>query len=200
MGSLKWDLTYILIGVQMKRKIVLASMLVICSTSAMAAKVGEQGIGIEVGALKSNAVSRVNGVESNGDLSTTYEALRYGKYYDFGRVGASVGLMNEDKGTDGKFVALSYDYMFYNDSQIVPFVGAHMGYSWNEANYDIKHDGFVYGIGVGAVYEVSKEIDLEIGARYSKANIDGSKVVSGTNVTVEVDSTMQYYVSIGYKF
>jgi hypothetical protein len=184
----------------MKRKIILASLLVICGTNAMAAKVGEQGIGIEVGALKSNAVSRVNGVESDGDLSSTYEALRYGKYYDFGRVGASVGLMNEDKGTDGKFVALSYDYMFYNDSQIIPFIGAHIGYSWNEANYDIKHDGVLYGVEAGGVYEVSKEIDLEIGARYSKANIDGSKVISGTNVTVEVDNTMQYYVSIGYKF
>lgn len=184
----------------MKKEILLASMMLMASTSAMAAKVGESGVGLEFGALKSNATSSVNGVKSDGDLSTTYEALRYGKYYDFGRVGVSVGLMNEDKGTDGKFIGASYDYVFYNDSQFVPFVGASLGYSWNEANYDIKHNGFTYGVEAGLVYELSKELDLELGARYSKANIDGSKVVSGTNVTVDVESVTQYYISLGYKF
>lgn len=184
----------------MKKSLLLASLLLIGSTSLMAAKVGEQGIGIEVGVMKTNAESRVNGVVSNGDLDTTYEALKYGKYYDFGRIGASVGIMNEDKGTDGKFVALSYDYMFYNDSQIVPFIGAHVGYSWNEANYDIEHDGSLFGVQAGVVYELSKELDLEVGARYSKTSIDGSKTISGNVVNVEVDSTMQYYFAVGYKF
>lgn len=178
----------------------LAGILLIGCTNVMAAKVGEQGIGIEVGALKSNAESRVNGVAYDGDLDTTYEALRYGKYYDFGRIGASVGIMNEDQGTDGKFVGLTYDYMFYNESQIVPFIGAHVGYSWNEANYDIEHDGSIYGVEAGVVYELSKELDLEVGARYSKTNIDGSKTISGNVVNVEVDSTMQYYFAVGYKF
>lgn len=184
----------------MKKEILLVSMMLMASTNAMAAKVGEQGIGIEVGALKSDAVSRVNGVESNGDLSTTYEALRYGKYYDFGRIGMSVGKMNEDKGTDGKFIGTNYDYMFYNDSALVSFIGASIGYSWNTANYNINHNGFTYGVEAGVVYELSKELDLELGARYLKANIDGSKVVSGANVDVEVDSILQYYLAVGYKF
>lgn len=184
----------------MKKSLLLTSVLLIGSTSLMAAKVGEQGIGIEVGALKSNAESSTNGVVSDGDLSTSYEALRYGKYYDFGRIGASVGIMNEDQGTDGKFVGLSYDYMFYNDSKRVPFIGASVGYSWNEANYDIEHNGFTYGVEAGVVYELSKEVDLEVGARYSKTNIDGSKTISGNVVNIEVDSTMQYYFAVGYKF
>lgn len=184
----------------MKKEILLASMMLMASTSAMAAKVGEQGIGLEVGVLKSDATSSVNGVKYDGDLSTTYEALRYGKYYDFGRVGVLAGIMNKDKGTDGKFIGANYDYMFYNDSKLVPYVGASVGYSWNEANYNIKHDGFTYGVEAGVVYELSKELDLELGARYLKTNIDGSEVVSGANVTVDVDSTTQYYVSLGYKF
>lgn len=184
----------------MKKEILLASMMLMASTSVMAAKVGEQGIGLEIGVLKSGATSSVNGVKSDGDLSTTYESLRYGKYYDFGRVGVQAGIMNEDKGTDGKFIGASYDYMFYGDSPVVPFVGASIGYSWNEANYNIEHNGFTYGVEAGLVYELSKELDLELGARYSKANIDGSKVVSGANVTVDVESVTQYYLSVGYKF
>lgn len=184
----------------MKKSILLAAILLIGSTNVMAAKVGEQGIGIELGLLKSDAESRVNGVTYDADLDTTYEALRYGKYYDFGRIGASVGIMNEDQGTDGKFVGLSYDYMFYNDSQIVPFVGASLAYSWNEANYDIEHNGFLYGVEAGVVYELSKELDLEVGARYSKSSVDGSKTISGAVVNIEADSTMQYYFAVGYKF
>ena len=175
-------------------------MFLVGGTHLMAAKVGEQGVGIEVGTLKSDATATVNGVSGEGDLDTSFQAIKFGKYYEFGRLGASVGMMNKDRGTDGYFVGGAYDYMFYNNSQFVPFVGASVGYSWNKANYDIGHDGFIYGIEAGLVYEASKEIDLEIGARYFKTNIEGSKTVSGVPVKIDVDSTTHYYLSVSYKF
>lgn len=179
------------------RKIVLFSIL---TASLMAAQVGEQGIKVEFGGLKTNATAKFNGTKQDADLSTTYEMISYGKYYDFGRVAVFGGIMNKDKGTDGKFMGIGYDYMFYNKSPFVPFIGANIAYSWNEANYDIKHNGLIYGVSTGLVYELTKDVDLEIGARYFKSSIDGSKTVNGAKVQLDVDDVVQYYLSVGYKF
>lgn len=184
----------------MKKTVVMASLMLLVGSSAFAGKPGDIVGGFEFGGLKSDASSSVNGVKADGDLSTTYEAIRVGKYYDFGRIGANAGLMNKDNGTDGKFMGVSYDYMFYNKSQLTPFIGASLSYSWNEANYDIKHDGWEFGPEIGIVYDLSNQVELELGVRYLKTNIDGSKNVLGNDVKVDVDSVVQYYIGIGYKF
>lgn len=187
----------------MNRVTLLASMLLIGSTSAMAAKVGESGIGLEYGALKSNAVSRVNGVTADGDLSTTYEALRVGRYFDFGRLGATVGKINEDGGTDGKYFGVNYDYMFYNEGKFVPFVGAVAAYSantWKGSNMSIDHNGIQYGVEAGVIYDLSDKVEFELGARYLKSNVSGDVTVAGNKIEIEVDSVTQYYISLGYKF
>ncbi len=184
----------------MKKSLVIGSILLLVGSSAFAGKSGDMAVGFEFGGLKSDATSSANGVKADGDLSTTYEAIRVGKYYDFGRIGANAGLMNKDNGTDGKFMGASYDYMFYNNSQFTPFIGANLSYSWNEANYNIKHDGWLFGPEVGIVYDFSDKVELEVGVRYLKSNIDGSKNISGTNVKIDVDSVVQYYVGVSYKF
>ncbi|MDY0122275.1 MAG: outer membrane beta-barrel protein [Sulfurimonas sp.] len=188
----------------MKNKILLglvtSSLLV---AGLQAAKVGESGVGIEIGILKSDATSTVNGVSADGDISTTYQALRLGKYFDFGRLGATLAFVNEDGGTDGNYLALSYDYVFYNDGDFVPFVGAHMGYSrneWSGRGISIDHNGFVYGLQAGLIYDFADEFEFEIGAKYSKTNVDGSASVPGYNISLDVENSMQYYMSVGYKF
>ena len=184
----------------MKKNIVVASLMLLVGSSAFAGKAGDMAVGFEFGGLKSDATSSVNGVKSDGDISTTYEAIRVGKYYDFGRLGLNAGLMNKDNGTDGKFMGISYDYMFFNKSQLTPFIGASASYSWNEANYDIKHDGWQFGPEIGVVYDLSNKVELEVGVRYLKSNVDGSKTILGNDVKVDVDSVVQYYIGIGYKF
>lgn len=187
----------------MKKSLLLASLLLIGSTNIMAAKVGEVGVGLEYGVLNSDAVSRTNGVSADGDLDTTFQALRIGKYYDYGRLGASIGTVNKDAGTDGQFIGVSYDYMFYNDGKIIPFVGLTAAYSWNEwegSGISIDHDGLQYGVEAGIVYELSGTIDLELGGRYLESNVDGTKTVGATTIELDVDSAVQYYISIGYKF
>lgn len=184
----------------MKKSLVVTSLLLLACSSAFAGKPGDMAVGFEFGGLKSDASSYLDGVKSDGDISTTYEALRFGKYYDFGRLGVIAGFMNKDKGTDGKFVGVNYDYMFYNKSQFTPFIGASVSYSWNEANYDVKHDGWQYGPEIGIVYDLSNKVELEVGARYLGSNVDGSKTVLGHDVKVEVDSVVQYYMSVSYKF
>ena len=184
----------------MKKTVVFASLMLLIGSSAFAGKVGDFGVGFEFGSLKSDATSSINGVSSDADLSTTYEAIRLGKYYDFGRLGLAAGLINKEKGTDGKYLGVNYDYMFYNKSQFTPFIGATVAYNWNQANYDIDHNGLMYGPEVGFVYDISDKVELEIGLRYLKSNVDGSKTVLGNNIKVDVDSVVQYYIGIGYKF
>ncbi len=191
----------------MKKSMLLASLLLIGSTSVMAAKVGEMGISLEVGALNSDAVSRVSGIESNADISTTYEALRFGKYFDFGRLGVAIGLINEDKGTDGKYIGINYDYMFYNDSKFVPFVGVAVAYNSNKwegsgvnSGINIDHNGMQYGVEAGLVYDLSDKFELEVGARYSKSSVSGDTTIGTTKIEIDVDSSTQYYLSLGYKF
>ena len=187
----------------MRKSLLLATLLLLTTTSVMAAKVGDTTIGIEFGALNSDATSKVNGVSYNGDIDTTYETLRLGKYYDFGRIGANIGIINKDSGTDGYFIGGAYDYMFYNESKLVPFVGATLSYSWNEWNgsgITVDQDGFQYGIEAGTVYDISDKIELEIGARYLESTVDGSTTSGGNKIDIEVDSVIQYYISLGYKF
>ena len=109
----------------------LLCVLLVGATSLMAAKVGDIAIGFEFGGLNSNATSKVNGVSSDGDIDTTYEAIRLGKYFDFGRLGVAIGKVNKDGGTDGEYIGINYDYMFYNDSKFIPFVGGLVNYSKN---------------------------------------------------------------------
>lgn len=187
----------------MKKSFLLALMLLAGSVNAMAGKVGDVGIGIEVGALSSNAVSRVNGVEADGDIDTTYQAIRLGKYFDFGRLGVALGLVNKDSGTDGEYIGITYDYMFYNDSNLIPFVGVVATYSsntWEGSGISIDHDGMQYGVEAGAVYDLSDKIELEIGARYLESSVDGDITVGGNTIELEVDSVVQYYIALNYKF
>jgi len=186
----------------MKKTLLLATVLLI-GTSLMAGKVGDTVVGLELGILNSDATSKINGVSYDGDLDTTYEVLKIAKYYNFGRLSGSIGKMNEKDGTDGHFIGATYDYMFYSNSKLIPFVGTTLSYSWNEledSGVSVEHDGFLYGIEAGALYNISEKIELEVGARYLESTVDGSTTASGNKIDLEVDSVIQYYISLAYRF
>lgn len=185
----------------MKKSLVCA--LIVGTTSLMAAKVGDVGVGFEFGGLNSDATSKVNGVSSDGDIDTTYEAIRVGKYFDFGRLGLAVGKINKDKGTDGAYIGVNYDYMFYNDSKFIPFVGGVVAYNkntWEGNGISIDHNGMQYGLETGVVYDLNDKFEIEAGARYLKSNVKGDTTVSGNKIELEVDSDIQYYLGLNYKF
>jgi len=82
-------------------------------------------------------------------------------------------------------------------------VGAHLGYSkneWSGRSVSIDHNGAVYGVQAGLIYDAFEKFEIEICAKYSKTNIDGSASFPGYQIDLEVDNTMQYYVSVGFKF
>ncbi|MFK5938890.1 MAG: hypothetical protein QM497_10900 [Sulfurimonas sp.] len=119
----------------MKKSLVLASLLLMGSTAAMAGKVGDTTIGAEFGAMHTsstatatNLTSGANASESGSD-NTTYEAIKLENYFDYGRVGLTLGHGNSKDGVDSNYIGMSYDYMFYNESKITPFVGASLSVS-----------------------------------------------------------------------
>jgi outer membrane protein W len=128
----------------MKKSLVLASLLLMGTTAAMAGKVGDTIVGAEFGAMHTSSTATATNLTSgasaseSGSDNTTYEAIKLGKYYDYGRVGAALGHGNSKDGVDSNYIAVSYDYMFYNESKITPFIGASLSY----AKATAKGDGF----------------------------------------------------------
>ena len=61
-----------------------------------------------------------------------------------------------------------------------------------------------YGIEAGIVYAATKNVELELGARYMKSNVDfsGSDTYGSVveSFKVEADNFIQYYVGLNYKF
>ena len=101
--------------------------------------------------------------------------------------------------------------MFKNKSDFTPFLGVNASYTKAKIDgelYDVlsldKPKGFSYGIEAGFVYEMNKNLELEMGIRYMKSNIDESFSISdGTNsanIKIEAENITQYYLGLNYKF
>jgi outer membrane protein W len=197
----------------MKKSLAVASLLLIGATTAMAGKVGDSIVGVEFGAMHTNSTATVtnltNGASASvsGSDNTSYEAIKLAKYYDFGRVGAVLGHGNSKDGVDSNYIGLSYDYMFYSNSKFTPFIGASLSYAKATAEgegFSIDETGINYGAEVGLVYDISKHMEFEIGARFLASNMSGddTQTINGTPIKVEidVDNIQQYYFGLNYKF
>ena len=195
------------------KKIILASMFVLGSSLLSAAQVGDIGIGFEFGTLKSDATNKATnlgtGVSANGDgdVSTTYEALLIGKYFDFGRIGLALGYGNKKDDLTTTYFGVNYDYMFENKSKFTPFIGAIVSYSsskYDDSLISLTETGYNYGFEAGTTFEISRHFDLEIGARYLWSTVEGdtTETIAGQKIKVEVDvdSVQQIYFGIGYNF
>jgi len=197
----------------MKKSFVLASLLLVGSTGVMAANIGETVIGVEFGAMHTsstgtatNLTTNVSGSATSSD-NTTYEALKFGKYFGFGRVGAMFGHGNSKDGVSSNYLGVSYDYMFYNQGKFTPFVGASLSYAKATATGDgfmVDETGFNYGGELGVIYDIAKNIELELGARFLASNMSGNdtQTISGNpiKVNIDIDNIQQYYFGVNYKF
>ena len=100
-----------------------------------------------------------------------------------------------------------YDYLIpvNNDSRF--YVGAHAGISSFKGKEDIDGfdmSGFAYGTQLGYIYDLTKNIEFEIGAMYTKFNTDkrGTIDFSGTPVSlkIEQEDAISTFAGINYKF
>ena len=206
----------------MKKSLIVASLLLVGSSALVAADMDNSWfVGGEFGAQKmkftDTATATLAGVTASesetSKLNATYEALKVGKYFEYGRVYGSLGKQNEKDDFSSYSLGLGYDYMFKNKSDFTPFLGVNASYTKgkiDDADLALmgmdKLKGFNYGIEAGIVYAATKNIELEIGARYMKSNVDSSGSDSVTyaptvvNAKIEADNVVQYYVGLNYKF
>lgn len=206
----------------MKKSLVVASLLFISSSALVAAEMDNSWfVGGEFGGMnidtkiKGSAVIPSESInisaEEKDTTKATYEALKIGKYFEYGRVYGSLAKQNEKDDFSSYTLGVGYDYMFKNKSDFTPFLGVNASYTKAKIDgelYDVlsldKPKGFNYGVEAGFVYAMSKNLELEMGVRYMKSNIDESFSFSdGTNsanIKIEAENITQYYLGLNYKF
>lgn len=157
----------------MLSKILLTSLLVLTFSEAKDSFSSERLLGIEVG--YANSEYQVNSIQkSNKDLE----------------LGFRLGAQNEDwrttfvgnisrSGDDQKYqkAMITFDRFvwqsLYEKDNIVfkPYIGGHVGWIKHTAN-NLTDNGLLYGGEVGLVWNVLKEVDFDLGYRYSATDLD----------------------------
>ena len=206
----------------MKKSLVVASLLFIGSSALVAAEMDNSWfVGGEFGGMnidtkiKGSAVIPSESINISGEekdtTKATYEALKVGKYFEYGRVYGTIGKQNKKDDFSSYSLGVGYDYMFKNKSDFTPFLGVNASYTKAKIDDEVieilsldKPKGFSYGIEAGFVYAATKNVELEMGVRYMKSNIDESFSFSdGTNsanIKIEAENITQYYLGLNYKF
>jgi len=176
---------------KMKKSLMLTSLLAL-STSVMAMDV-EYFIG--AGAERGD----IDITTSVPSISTEYKdtalKLKAGVILDkTHRVSLSyVGY--SDNGRDLDLTELNYDYIIPLKDKFSLLAGAHLGKAdYKEAGFDM--DGLVYGVQTGVLYDITSNIQAELGLAYSQYNVD--KTIS--NIKVEFDDSTSLYLGLNYKF
>lgn len=198
----------------MKKSLVVASLLFISSSALVAAEMDNSWfVGGEFGAqnMKIKSTVTVLGVtDSEKDtMKATYEALKIGKNFEFGRVYGSLGKQNEKDDFTSYTLGLGYDYLFKNKSELTPFIGINASYTKGKVDTATaasisldKPKGFNYGVEAGILYAMTKNIELEAGIRYMLSNVDDtfSSTAPAISAKLEGENIAQYYIGLNYKF
>lgn len=201
----------------MKKSLIVASLLMIGTSSALvAAEMGNAWfVGGEFGGMSMDTKisGQVNGTDINEKetVNSTYEGIKVGKYFDFGRVYGNLAYQNKKNDLSSYTFGLGYDYLFKNKSAVTPFIGLNASYS--KAKYDNdnakefeidKPKGFNYGPEAGLIYSITKNTEFEIGVRYMISDVKDTYSVNdgvdNINVKLESEKVIQYYVGLNYKF
>ena len=100
----------------------------------------------------------------------------------------------------------NYDYLIPMNEEFRLYAGVHAGNTEIEVNDVISYDysGLSYGVQVGAIYDITKNIEFELGLAYTKFNVDTkiNEVYNGVTIsgTEEVDNATSMFAGINYKF
>jgi opacity protein-like surface antigen len=109
-----------------------------------------------------------------------------------------------EDGGDFRIILGNYDYLIPINEDFRFLAGLHLGHANYKTDDDFKMTGAVYGAQVGAIYDITKNIEFELGLAYSKYNVD--KSYSGTIGTlsydykVELEDSTSMFAGINYKF
>ena len=196
-----------------KKSLVMASLLAL-GTSAMAIDVQPfVGVGIERTTLdyKASASALGYSYSYSDDDSDTALKLKAGAILDKTHRLSVSHAKYSDNGADVRILLLNYDYLFPINEKFNLYAGAHAGQAKYEQDVntaigkiDIDMSGLVYGLQVGALFDITKNIELEAGLAYSKYNVDDT--ISGTYLGVdysaksELEDSTSMFIGINYKF
>jgi opacity protein-like surface antigen len=197
----------------MKKSIIVASLVLLGSTSLVMANdaMKDWFIGGEFGGMgmkiKTSGTDGTTPFNESDTLDTSYETLKMGKYFDFGRVYGAFSLQNKKDSVSSHSLGVGYDYLIENQSDFTPFVGVNIGYTKADIGIAIlktagldKPDGFYYGVGAGVLYPVADNLEVELGARYVGTSVDDNWAVAPASIKVEAESFTQYYIGLNYRF
>ena len=113
--------------------------------------------------------------------------------------------------TDVTVILGNYDYLIPINNDFRLYAGVHAGNAeYKETNTgladnnEVKMSGLAYGAQVGAIYDITKNIEFELGLAYSKYNVDESfsGTISGVDfkANVELEDSTSMSAGINYKF
>ena len=197
----------------MKKTIVMAS-LVAASTSMMAMDV-QYFLG--AGAERSNANFKADVNAPSIGYSETFKEddndtalkLKLGVILDkTHRISLSHSKFGGED-TDVTVILGNYDYLIPINNEFRLYTGVHAGNGeYKETNIDIigtaKMSGLAYGAQVGAIYDITKNIEFELGLAYTKYNVDKTInwVDTGVDVSAkfEIEDSTSMFAGINYKF
>lgn len=195
------------------RKSLLVVSLLFMGTSLMAADTKDSwfvggefgGMNMKYGFDGRQGASTLNFSDT---IHASYESIKIGKYFEYGRVYSSLVRQNEKDDFSSWSVGLGYDYLFKNTSGYTPFIGINGLYTegkdkTNFANtYNLNDPkGFSYGVETGVIYAMTSNVDLEIGARYMNSEDVEESRRSGADYGIfKGKQTLQYYLGLNYKF
>ena len=120
------------------------------------------------------------------------------------RVSLSHRKFSKDE-TDATTILGSYDYLIPMNEQFRLYAGAHLGNTKVDFNYmDFDMSGLTYGAQVGAIYDITKNVEFELGLAYTKYNVDKTINWVDTGVDVsgkfELEDSTSMFAGINYKF
>ena len=193
----------------MKKTIVMAS-LVAASTSMMAMDLQYfLGAGVERGDADFKGTINAPSIGYTESESFSDDALslklKLGVILDkTHRISLSHVNYGIEDGGDFRIILGNYDYLIPLNEDFRFFAGVHLGNANYEEDSDLKMSGLAYGAQVGAIYDITKNIEFELGLAYTKYNVDKSfsGTISGVdyNGKIELEDSTSMFASINYKF
>ena len=188
--------------------------LIMASTSSMMAMDLQYFLGAGANRVDNDSKTTVNvpsvGISdsSSDSFKDTGLALKTGVILDK-KHRVSIAYSDYSKNDiDATTITGNYDYLIPMNNEFRLYTGVHLGDTTMKMNDvdlgSIKASGLVYGAQVGAIYDITKNIEFELGLAYSKYNVDKSfsGTISGVdyNGKIELEDSTSMFAGINYKF
>ena len=185
----------------MNKKIIAAS-LIAASTSMMAMDLQYfLGAGAERGNVNLKASATVGNISGSisEDSSDTALKLKAGVIVNKEHRVYLSNAKFSNNGGDITLTLINYDYLIPVNEKSKLFAGVHLGKAkYNEDDFNMS--GSAYGIQTGILYDITKNIEIELGAGYSLYNVDSTFTDGSDTVKVEIEDSTSMSLGINYKF